>query len=101
MVTVGCHSYRTLVVALMHFPSHEFACVHDSQRRETVKYGLSPAGLGTKNDCAGEGQQQFTRRTNRIRESVRTPRSYEPNVPPPEGSKDNRFVILFIILSHV
>jgi hypothetical protein len=21
----------------------------------------SPAGLGTKNDCAGEGQQQFTR----------------------------------------
>jgi hypothetical protein len=24
---------------------------------------LSPAGLGTKNDTAGEGQQQFTRQT--------------------------------------
>jgi hypothetical protein len=23
----------------------------------------SPAGLGTKNDCAGEGQNQFTRPT--------------------------------------
>jgi hypothetical protein len=23
----------------------------------------SPVGLGTKNDCAGEGQQQFTRVT--------------------------------------
>jgi hypothetical protein len=22
---------------------------------------MSPAGPGTKNDCAGEGQQQFTR----------------------------------------
>jgi hypothetical protein len=22
---------------------------------------MSPAGLGTKNDCAGEDQQQFTR----------------------------------------
>jgi hypothetical protein len=34
--------------------------LHDSQRRETVKYGHEPAGLGTKNDCAGEDQQQFT-----------------------------------------
>jgi hypothetical protein len=26
---------------------------------------MSPAGLGTKNDCAGEAQQQFTRTTDR------------------------------------
>jgi hypothetical protein len=25
---------------------------------------MSPAGLGTKNDCAGEGQQQFNRPTD-------------------------------------
>jgi hypothetical protein len=26
---------------------------------------LSPAGIGTKNDCAGEDQQQFTLQTDR------------------------------------
>jgi hypothetical protein len=25
--------------------------------------GMSPAGLRTKSDCVGEGQQQFTRQT--------------------------------------
>jgi hypothetical protein len=34
--------------------------VDDSQSRETLNMVMSPAGLGTKNDCAGEGQQQFT-----------------------------------------
>jgi hypothetical protein len=28
---------------------------------ETVNYGMRPAGLETKNDRAGEGQQQFNR----------------------------------------
>jgi hypothetical protein len=31
---------------------------------------MSPAGLGTQNDCAGEDQQQFTRPT---RQSLRSP----------------------------
>lgn len=36
------------------------------QQREVLhgsqKYmNMSPAGVGTKNDCAGENQQQFTR----------------------------------------
>jgi hypothetical protein len=31
-----------------------------SQSRQTVKYSLSPVGLGTKNHCTGEGQQQFS-----------------------------------------
>jgi hypothetical protein len=26
---------------------------------------MSPAGLGTKNDCAGEGQQQYIQPTHR------------------------------------
>jgi hypothetical protein len=30
-----------------------YAC---SESRERVKYDLSPAGLGIKNDCAGEDQ---------------------------------------------
>jgi hypothetical protein len=35
--------------------------MHDSKSCETEKYGLSPAGPGTKNICADEGQLQFTR----------------------------------------
>jgi hypothetical protein len=27
---------------------------------------ISPAGLGTKNDCAGEAQQQFTRQSEPV-----------------------------------
>jgi hypothetical protein len=27
---------------------------------QTEKYGHGPTGPGTKNDCASEGQQQFT-----------------------------------------
>jgi hypothetical protein len=34
--------------------------LHNSQSLETVKYVMSPAGLWTKNDCAGEGQQKFS-----------------------------------------
>jgi hypothetical protein len=30
----------------------------------TTSRVVSPAGLGTKNDCAGEGQQQFTQPTD-------------------------------------
>jgi hypothetical protein len=30
------------------------------QSRETEKIVMSSTGLGTKNDCAGEGQRQFT-----------------------------------------
>jgi hypothetical protein len=40
--------------------------LHDSQSYERVKV-MSPAGLGTKNECTGEGQQQFTDRpTDRL-----------------------------------
>jgi hypothetical protein len=41
----------------------ETAESHGSQGHETVKYGHDSlsTGLGTKNDCAGKGQQQFTR----------------------------------------
>jgi hypothetical protein len=30
-----------------------------SLESETVKYGLSPMGLGSKNNCAGDSQQQL------------------------------------------
>jgi hypothetical protein len=33
--------------------------LNDSQSREAVKYSHETAGLGIKNDCPGEGQQQF------------------------------------------
>jgi hypothetical protein len=32
----------------------------DFQSSEIVKYDHEPPRLGTRNDCAGEGQQQFT-----------------------------------------
>jgi hypothetical protein len=38
---------------------------HDSQRHETVKYDHESRGLRTKNDCAGEAQQQLTRPNDR------------------------------------
>jgi hypothetical protein len=34
--------------------------LHDFQSHETGKYGLSPMGPRSENDCGGEGQQQFT-----------------------------------------
>jgi hypothetical protein len=49
---------------------------------------MSPAGLGTKNDCAGEGQQQFTRQTESVSEPEVTPSkggmSSSPSLPPVE-----------------
>jgi hypothetical protein len=36
--------------------------LYASQSRETIKNMLmKPVVLGTKNECAGEGQQEFTR----------------------------------------
>jgi hypothetical protein len=45
--------------------SHGKSCMTPSHK--TVKYGLSPVGLRTKNDCAGEGQQQFIQSTTKYR----------------------------------
>jgi hypothetical protein len=36
----------------------------ESQSRETAKYGHQPSELGTKNDGAGEDQQQVIRPTD-------------------------------------
>jgi hypothetical protein len=35
------------------------AANYQTQNRETVKYDHESCETGTKNDCAGEGQQQF------------------------------------------
>jgi hypothetical protein len=50
-----------LVVSLHPARTGDIAVEHGKglRSRETVKYGL--AGLRTKNDCAGEDQQLFTR----------------------------------------
>jgi hypothetical protein len=39
--------------------------LNDSQSRATAKCGHESRGLGYKNDCAGEGQQQSTPPTDR------------------------------------
>jgi hypothetical protein len=35
-----------------------------SKSRQTLKLGMDPVRLGTKNHCAGEGQLQFSSQTS-------------------------------------
>jgi hypothetical protein len=40
--------------------------LHDSEICETVKYAVSPPGLGTKNNYVGDGPQQFSNQSSQL-----------------------------------
>jgi hypothetical protein len=57
MVNYYLPQFHTLVVALMHFPLHKFACVHELPESWGSKIWVESRGTRNKDDCAGEGQQ--------------------------------------------
>jgi hypothetical protein len=62
-MTGGWGKSVLVYIVLSVSPVHQTTDLHDSHSRVTVKYSYGHVfhGIGTKNDSAGEVQQEFTR----------------------------------------
>jgi hypothetical protein len=79
-------------------PPHIELTQWDSQSRETVTYG--PAVLGTKHDCAGEGQHKFYP-TNRLTQLLWNKCvAYSQKQTPPLVEEGTRFPNKFTVLEQ-
>jgi hypothetical protein len=58
---------------------------------------MSPTGLGTENDYAGGGQQQFTRPTITVVEQARCRDEYRVSESAASRSEPNKYIIGYFI----